>query len=178
MEGFIFRSKSQPSEVHQARRDGYTFSRLAPYEDWAGLKAGAFAGWSEYKAVLEPDELHAVAVRFINRLSFPTEGFELVRYFTTPPSPPPGLPWRFHGFQHHTFYEVPDSPCVVKVIFVPAFDGPAMGAHSFIIDIEVSLKEPLSALTKGLDAVLAEMHDLKNKAFFHLLTKDGIEPYK
>ena len=178
MEGFIFRSTTKPAVVHQARRDGYTFSRLAPYEDWHTLEAEARAGWAEYQAVLEPEELHAVAVRFINRVEFPMEGFKLSRYFTTPPVSPPELGWQFHGFMHQTLYAVPGSPCVVKVILASAFGATPGDSVAFIMDIEVTLKESLSATGREMDAVLAEMHDLKNKAFFHLLTDDSIQLYK
>jgi uncharacterized protein (TIGR04255 family) len=177
MEGFIFRSKTLPV-VHQARRNGYTFSRLEPYEDWNSLEVGAITGWTDYKGVLEPEDLHAVAVRFINRVKFPLEGFKLARYFTTPPIPPPDLGWQFHGFMHESLYAVPDSPCVVKVIIAPAFDGALPEALSFIIDIEVTLKESLPALGKSMEAILEEMHNLKNKAFFNLLTEETIQAYK
>ena len=178
MTGFIFRSTTQPSVVHQARRDGYAFSRLAPYEDWLSLEAGALAGWADYRAILDPEELHAVAVRFINRVMFPLEGFLLARYFTTPPVPPPGLPWQFHGFVHQSIYGVPDSPCAVQVIIAHAFDNSSPEKVSFIIDIEVTLKEPMPALGKGLETILAEMRDLKNQAFFHLLTGEALQTYK
>ena len=177
MQGFIFRSATQPS-VHQARRDGYTFSRLAPYGDWHSLEAGALAGWADYRAVLEPEELHAVAVRFINRVEFQLEGFRLARFFTTPPVSPPDLGWQFHGFMHQTFYAVPGSPYVVKVILAPAFEAAPGDSVAFIMDIEVMLKESLVATGRGLEAVLAAMHDLKNKAFFHLLTEEALQTYK
>lgn len=164
--------------VHQARRDGYAFSKLAPYEDWSALVAGALAGWADYSAVLEPEELHAVAVRFINRVSFPLEEFKLARYFTTPPVPPPRLPWHFHGFVHQSIYGVPDSPCAVQVIIARAFDGLSPESVPFLIDIEVTLKEPLTALAKSLEDVLTEMRELKNQAFFHLLTEEALQSYK
>ena len=177
MQGFIYRSATQRS-AHQARRDGYTFSRLAPYADWQSLEAGALAGWADYQAVLEPEELHAVAVRFINRVEFPLEGFRLSRFFATPPVSPPDLGWHFHGFMHQTFYAVPGSPCVVKVILAPAFDATPGDSVAFIMDVEVTLKESLAATGRGLNAVLAEMQDLKNKAFFHLLTAEALQTYK
>ena len=177
MQGFIFRSPTQPS-AHQARRDGYTFSRLPPYEHWEALAAGALAGWADYQAVLEPEELHAVAVRFINRLEFTLDGFRLSRFFTTPPVSPPDLGWQFHGFMHQTLYAVPGSPCVVKVTVAPAFPSASGGSVAFIMDIEVTLKESLAATGRGLDAILAEMHDLKNKAFFRLLTDEAVDMYK
>lgn len=178
MQGFIFRSATQPSVAHQARRDGYTFSQLAPYADWHSLETEALAGWAVYQAVLKPEELHTVAVRFINQVKFPLEDFKLARYFTTPPVPPLDLSWKFHGFRHESLYAVPDSSCVVRVIIAPAFDGTLPEWVPFIIDIEVTLKESLSALGRSLEPVLSEMHELKNQAFFHLLTEEALQTYK
>lgn len=177
MQGFIFRSASQPS-AHQARRDGYTFSRLEPYEDWTALKACALAGWAAYQAVLEPEELHTVAVRFINQVKFPLDGFKLARYFTVPPAPPPDLGWHFNGFMHQSLYVVPDSPCVVRVILARELIATPEDSAAFIMDIEVTLKESLAATGRELNAIFAEMHDLKNKAFFHLLTEEALQTYK
>ncbi len=175
-EGFIFRSQTQPT-VHQVRRDGYTFSRLAPYEEWPYLEQGALAGWAEYQAVLQPEPLHAVAVRFINRLEFPVEGFRLARYFTMAPSCPAGLEWVSDTFMHHTSYAVPGSPCLVRVNFGSAFDLAPSNPLAFLLDIEVFLKEPLSDSKSDLRKILEEMHALKNRAFFHLLTAEAIERY-
>ena len=177
VEGFFFRSKTQPT-VHQARRDGYTFSWLEPYKNWETLETEALAGWEDYKKVLEPEELHAVAVRFTNKVKFSAEGFTFVRYFTTPPVPPPGLPWGLHGFMHQSLYAVPDSSCVVKATIAPAFDGALPETFAFIVDIDITLKQSLPALERSVEVVLAEMHDLKNKAFFHLLTEEALQAYK
>lgn len=177
MLGFIFRSASQAS-AHQARRDGYTFSRLEPYENWPALEAGALAGWANYQAVLEPEELHTVAVRFINRVKFPLEGFKLARYFTAPPVPPPDLGWQFNGFMHQSLYVVPDSPCAVRIVLMREPVATPEDSVAFIMDIEVTLKEFLAATGRRLAEVLGEMHDLKNKAFFHLLTEEALQTYK
>ena len=177
MQGFIFRSPTIPT-VHQARRDGYTFSHLAPYENWGSFQAEALAGWAHYREILEPEELHTIAVRFINKLEFPAEGFRWSRYLITPPVSPPELGWKFYGFMHQTFYAVPDSPCVVKVILAPAFGANPEGSVPFVVDIEVTLKEPLASISRELNSVFEEMHDLKNKAFFHLLTKEALQSYK
>jgi uncharacterized protein (TIGR04255 family) len=177
IQGLMFRSKTQTS-VHQARRDGYAFSKLAPYEDWLALETSAFAGWEDFKGILEPEELNAVAVRFINRMEFPQDGFKLSRYFTTPPVPPPGLNWKFHGFMHHTLYAVDESQCMVQAIIKPEFLQAPAGPFPFTLDVEITLKESLPALGRDVREVLNEMHDLKNKAFFHLLTEEALQLYK
>jgi uncharacterized protein (TIGR04255 family) len=177
-QGFVFRSPTCSNLVHQARRDGYAFSWLTPYKDWESLEVGARAGWAEYQAILEPEELHSVAARFINHLQFPPDGFKLARYFTTPPAVPPGLDWQFYGFTQQNLYAVPNSPCVVNAVLLRAFDLAAPEALRFILDISISLKEPFAVVGRELDTILAEMHDLKNLAFFNLLTEEAIQLYK
>jgi uncharacterized protein (TIGR04255 family) len=170
LQGFIFRSPSELT-VHQARRDGYAFSRLAPYEDWNSFETQALRGWADYQSILEPEELHAVTVRFINRMIFPAEGMRLSRYFTTHPCAPPESGWTIYGFTHQTLYAL-DSPCVVRATIASEATP-----FSFILDIEIFLREPFSALERGLNEILREMHDLKNQAFFRLLTNEAVERY-
>ncbi len=153
------------------------FSQLPPYTNWASLEQDALQGWRDYQEVLEPEELHAVGIRYINRLEFPLEGFRLARYFTTPPVPPPALGWTFYGFAHQAFYAVQDSPCIVKVTIAPAFDVASKDNFAFVLDIDITLKESLAALGRELLETLAEMHDLKNKAFFNLLTDEALQRY-
>lgn len=176
LEAILFRSEKLRS-VHQAMRGGYAFSQLEPYQDWDNLQACALEGWAQYKEVLQPDELHGVVVRFINRVKFPMQGLKLSRYFSSPPKAPPDLNWQFHDFTHESIYAVPDSPCAVKVVIALAFEG-SQDFLPFIIDIEVRLKESLPALGKSVEEVLTEMRELKNQAFFSTLTKEAIERYK
>jgi len=174
--GMLLRSPSDPT-VHQARPDGYTFSRLAPYENWESFEAAAMSGWETFSRLLAPEPLHAVMARFINRLEFPTLDFRLSRYFTAPPQPPPHLNWAFHGFTQHLIYAVPDSFCTVQSIFTPAFSGHPDEKHAFVLDIQVMLKEALPASGLQLTDVFREMRRLKNEAFFGVLTDETIGPY-
>ena len=88
------------------------------------------------------------------------------------------MDWQFHGFMHQTLYAVPASPCAVKVILASAFEPASGNSVAFIVDIEVTLKESLVATGRELGEILAEMHTLKNKAFFQLLTGEALQRYK
>jgi uncharacterized protein (TIGR04255 family) len=173
---FVFRSKVVPT-AHQVRREGYIFSQLKPYETWESLISKAKQGWEIYRAVAKPQELHSVAIRFLNLLEFPLEGFRPEAFFTTPPTVPPNLNWRIHGFQHITVFEVPDSPCIVHTRLSRSFAAGKAGNISVGLDIEVVLKESLATAGRQVDDVLDEMHRLKNCCFFHLLTEQALERY-
>jgi uncharacterized protein (TIGR04255 family) len=174
IQGFIFRGQTA---IYQARRDGFTFTRLAPYQNWNSLISDAFDGWDAFQELLRPRELHAVSIRFLNRLQFDLPEFSPSRYFTVPPKTPPNLQWRLHGFHEQAVYAPPDSPCLVTVQTMPAFVADPANEIAFVLTIEVILTQSLPALGRPLDSVLSEMHALKNDAFFNLLTEEAIQRY-
>jgi len=175
--GWVFRSGTEPT-AHQVRRDGYTFSRLKPYEDWDSFERTARANWEHVHEILQPEPLHAVGVRFLNLLEFPAADFKLKHYFTAPPPRPNGLDWSFHGFVQQAIFAVPDSQCAVQVTLSPSFSTTPTETQAFMLDIGVTLKESLPASGRSVDEVLSEMHLRKNEAFFGMLTDEAISLYK
>ena len=175
IEGLMFRSKNHPT-VYQARRDGFIASWLKPYPDWGEFQRDAIAQWERYAKAVGSPALHSVFVRFINRLEFPAADFSPLTYFTTQPSPPPSLDWQFHTFMQRAEYFVPGTSYSVQTTFSRAFDTkPELLA--FILDIQVKLREPLSASERPLGDVLGDMSTLKNRAFFSMLTKQASQRY-
>jgi len=172
--GWLFRSGDEPT-VHQVRRDGYTFSQLKPYQYWENLEARAHEGWKIYNDVLKPEPLYAVAARFINQLEFPASAtFDLSEYFTAPPKPPVEFGWTLFGFVQHSQYNVPDSPCSVRINLAPGFSANSE-LYVFMLDIEVTLKKPLAETGKALSDIFSEMRRIKNEAFFGMLTEKAVQ---
>ena len=175
-EGFMFRAKGQ-STVYHARRDGLIVSWLAPYADWPTFLQAALEAWHKFQGILAPSGLHSVALRYINRLDFSSADFRLSTFFTAPPARPPMLSdWKFQGFLHQTNFIAPNSRCVVRTNFQQTEAPPDSAA--FILDIEVRLREPLTAMDGDSKEVLDEMRGLKNTVFFAMLTDPALERYK
>jgi len=65
--GFLLTSQDG-KYIFQARLDGFTMSRLAPYENWEPFRDEARRLWNVYRAVAKPAKVTRLAVRFINRL--------------------------------------------------------------------------------------------------------------
>lgn len=63
--GFLFASQDGKS-LFQARLDGFTMSRLAPYERWESFRDEARRLWDVYRSVAKPIKVIRVAVRYIN----------------------------------------------------------------------------------------------------------------
>jgi uncharacterized protein (TIGR04255 family) len=89
--GFVFYS-ADGSYVFQARLDGFTFSRLAPYEHWENLRAHAKRYWAVYQRYAKPIDIHRVAVRYINQIDIPAVEVDFDEYFLTTVKIGPRLP--------------------------------------------------------------------------------------
>jgi uncharacterized protein (TIGR04255 family) len=88
--GYLFRS-GDGKYVLQARLDGFTFSRLKPYENWMVLRDEAKRLWEIYREIVRPSQVTRVAVRYINQIDIPLPIFELKDYFRTYPEVSPEL---------------------------------------------------------------------------------------
>ena len=53
----------------QARLNGFTVNKFAPYVTWSQLKARALPLWHEYVRIGRPIKITRLAVRYTNRLS-------------------------------------------------------------------------------------------------------------
>jgi len=89
--GYSFQSEDKKF-VAQLRINGFTFSRLQPYEHWESIRDEAHNIWNLYRGVAKPTKVLRVAVRYINRIDVPLPGIELGDYLRTFPEISPVLP--------------------------------------------------------------------------------------
>ena len=90
LRGFAFVS-ADGRQVVQVRRDGFTFSRLAPYETWEDLRTEARRLWELYRSAVKPIQMTRVAVRYINQINIPLPMRDFADYLRTIPQVSPGL---------------------------------------------------------------------------------------
>lgn len=98
--GHVFRTTDE-RQVWQVRFDGFTFSRLAPYDRWETMRDEARRLWQLYRQVLQPQSITRIAVRYINRLELPIseeQSLDYKDYLRTGPEVSPGLPQGLAGF--------------------------------------------------------------------------------
>lgn len=79
--------------ITQIRLDGFTFSRLKPYENWNKFYSEAYELWQNYAKIACPQEINRVALRYINRIEIPFSGpLNLKDYIRTTPEVSSDLP--------------------------------------------------------------------------------------
>lgn len=167
------RMRSEASKrVVQFQKEGFVFSKLAPYINWDDFIGEAFRLWTIHKAIFDPSDVARIGIRFINRIEADsiTSLDNVLKIF-------PSLPAEYNGelktFLQHYSFAVRDKPYTVNLI--QTVDIPINGNKvGLILDIDVFCRE----LFMDLDSIkksLEEMREIKNNVFFNSLTKETIK---
>lgn len=164
--------------VAQCRVNGFTLSRLPPYEDWAALMLETKKIWSMYKQRTAPVCVIRVAARFINNLKLPLEPGEtlqkyLQKFADVPEEAPQALTSFFQRFQ------LSDMSSRALVNLTLALEmAPPSGPVPVILDIDAFVQKTLDPEGPELWKILDDLRKLKNRCFFGTLTEQALELYE
>jgi uncharacterized protein (TIGR04255 family) len=164
-------------QVVTVTRDTLSISRLTPYEGWGALCAEALRLWRIHRDLAGVDSIEQMQTRFINRLEVPVPDFSPGEYFTGFGTQPAGM---IAGpFLHQDALHFP-ALASYQINLVRTFDAQAMlvgtpQAIPLIVLLEALNPEPIPSDDATIERRLAEMHWLKNYAFFHSVTKKFLD---
>jgi uncharacterized protein (TIGR04255 family) len=165
--------------VAQFNREGFSFSRLQPYDRWEQLVAEAMRLWDMFVVVAKPTEIQRVGLRYINSIKVPSSGFLLEDYVNPAPQGPKGLPLPFQHFFHQDLFGVPGYPYAVRLIrTIQPEPGPNPPSMGLILDIDVHTTQSFAYDLASVKRHLVEMRWLKNKIFFGNLTSKAVEGFR
>jgi uncharacterized protein (TIGR04255 family) len=172
--GFLFRSKDE-KQIVQFRLDGFTFSRLRPYQDWEHMRDEAKKLWGIYVARVMPRKVSRLAVRYINLVEIQEEKFKLDDYFETylkVPNEtfPEGT--EINGFASQVLLSFPSGANVI------INQGTVQGKpRSITFDIDVFLKRDYDNPNDPKIWEMFDEHfrDLKDDIFTQSFTKKGYQ---
>lgn len=154
-------------------REGFSFSRLKPYDNWDSFSKEAVRLWELHTRLAAPIEVSRLGVRFINRLDVPVSGLAFEDYFNSLPKPPVNL--GSLGFLFHDILSVPGHPYVTNRIrtFQPP-EGENAPTLGLLLDIDVAMPGPIVPESGKIAVRLAEMHWVKNQVFFGSVTEKAL----
>lgn len=168
--GLRFQSRDQMYIAH-FNRDGFTLSRLEPYQNWDLFRTEAMRLWDGYAEFVKPGQIHRVGLRYVNRIQLPAGELNFEDYLYVAPSTPKILNFPITGFMHQDSVVVPNSPYAINII--KTIQPPNLMAGiglGLILDIDVATTQPFEYEDIRLKSHLAEMRWLKNKVFFGTIT--------
>jgi uncharacterized protein (TIGR04255 family) len=175
IDGYIYASEDERYIV-QTRLDGFTVSRLKPYETWENLRDEAYRLWEIYVKTVSPEIITRVALRYINRLELPLSMGDLDEYLTSPPIIPKNLPQEICSFL--TRVVIPEESIGAFAIITRAFESVVNNIVPIILDIDVFKKSEFEVDKKDAWEVIDTLREFKNKIFFEFITEKTKELYK
>lgn len=173
--GIRLTSKDQ-KHVVQFRRDGFTFSRLPPYETWENMKAVALSLWGQYAETRNAGMVKRVAVRYINVLPLPMPIQDFADFLTTPPEVPDRLPQILSNFFSRIV--LPDSTIGAVAVITRALDNVVEDKAQLIFDIDAFKEVDLPASSPEIWSIFDALRDYKNRIFFESITERTAELFE
>ncbi|MFV1966515.1 MAG: TIGR04255 family protein [Pirellulaceae bacterium] len=173
--GFRFTSREK-KYILQRRLDGFTFSRLAPYESWKPFRDEAKQLWSHYRETVEPNEIIRLAVRYINRIDIP-QPCELKDYFRTSPEVSEDLPQQLAGFFMQLRIAQDDIGCELLINQTIA-PPPRDDVISVILDLDLFRKDNVAQNESQIWDFFEAIHARKNDVFEACITDKTRELFR
>jgi uncharacterized protein (TIGR04255 family) len=168
--GYRFTS-ADGKNIFQARSDGFTLSRLAPYESWEPFRDEARRLWSGYRKRFGPAQITRLAVRYINRIDMPGNRVDLKRYLRTAPEVSPDLPQDVEGL--FLQIRIPQTDIQSHALVNEAIVPPVReGVLSVVLDIDLFRANNVPGDEEGIWQFFDVLHTRKNDIFEACITDD------
>jgi len=169
IDGYLF-SSNDKKQIVQARFDGFTFSRLKPYQTWKDLRDEARQLWQIYLKISSPELITRVAVRYINNLNIPLPIKDFSDYLTAPPIVPEKLPQGISSFLTRTV--IHEGSLGAQAIITQALEQMVRpGFAPVILDIDVFKEVPDGIEGDVAWETLEKLRHFKNDIFFESITE-------
>ena len=167
-------SSADQKQILQSRRNGFSFSRLAPYDRWEPFRDEAKRLWTIYRETTGPAEISRLAVRYINRIDIPAQNVDLKHYFRTSPEVAPELPQELAGFFMQLQLPCPGmgAYALLNQTSVP----PAReGVVSIVLDVDLFRTSNTPQDEDAVWEYFETLHDGKNEIFEACITRSTRE---
>ena len=155
--------------VCQRQLQGFTFSRLAPYESWEPFRDLARSFCDVYRSTTKPLSVERMAVRYINQINVPESSVELTEYFRTSPEISSDLPQQIDGL----FMQVrlPQKDIGAAVVLNQTIAPPTKpDVISVIFDIDIFSEETVLVDDNAIWEYFEILHSRKNEIFEACIT--------
>jgi len=169
--GYRFQS-ADDKYVVQVRTNGFTVSRLSPYDGWETFIEEAQSNWAHYLRTVESSSTVSpqFSVRYINKLHMPP-GSEISSYLRTYPEISPELPQvmmnSFMRVELDLGSDLPGATLILQQFYTQS-DQP--GQVAMILDNEIRVPYIVPISDPGLWATIQRTRALKNRYFRGCIT--------
>jgi uncharacterized protein (TIGR04255 family) len=175
--GFLFVSQDD-LQVAQARVNGFSFSRLQPYNNWEAFSQEAKQLWNLYVKVASPQSISRIALRYINRIPLPFPVADFKDYVRTVPCISSDVSSGITNFFMQVATPVPEydaNVTITETLESVVNEGKTL---PLILDIDVSQSGSFEPNSENLWVAFERLRELKNSFFFSSITSKTEELFK
>lgn len=160
------------NQVVQARLNGFSFSRLEPYEDFDHLKNEARRLWDIYREVARPTKVRRVAVRYINQLNLPGNRVDPEDYLNAYPYVSERLPDALRSIGPFLMnLQLLQDDLKGVLVFNQALTAPKKpNTVSIVLDFYLSVSDPPVTNEEELWEFFEKLRQRKNEYFEAFIT--------
>ena len=168
LNGYRFVSQDN-RQIFQARVDGFTFNRLAPYETWESFRDEARRLWNVYRSIAKPQNVTRLALRYINKLDFPLPLNDFKDYLRTIPEISPQMSQGLSGYFMHLELPQPDlgATLLLNQTLIPP---PSPNLVSVILDFDLFSQENVPNAEQDIWKRFEVLRTRKNEVFEACIT--------
>jgi uncharacterized protein (TIGR04255 family) len=174
--GYRFENPTK-NYVFIANKNGFSLSKLAPYEDWDKFLAEAQKISKIYFDILGNQNIIRTAVRYINVIEILEELADFDDYLVAGPKVPEGLPNIVQEFLIRNVIPCAEHKALVTIVQAYNAESPIEKAK-VVLDIDAVCVEEYQSNTPKQWELLDALRTLKNNAFYKSLLPKALEPYK
>jgi len=156
-------------QIFQARLDGFTFSRLSPYETWESFQNEARRLWEVYRPIAKPKNIKRIALRYINRLDLPLPIKDFKDYLRTIPEISPDMTTGLSGYFMQLQLPQPDLEAMLHLnqTLIPP---PGPNLVSVVLDFDLFCKDNVPSEDKDIWKQFETLRNRKNEVFEACIT--------
>ena len=157
-------------QIWQVRSGAFTFSRLAPYQNWTAFRNEARRLWELSKPYFKPEQITRIAVRYVNRLELPVPLRDFKDYLQTVPEVSPKLPQGL--LSYFMQLQIPQEDIQSLLILNQQFvsNKPEATSVPVILDLDLFRTYELPQEEEPLWSLFERLHEKKNDIFQACIT--------
>ncbi len=168
LNGYVFRSMDG-KQIVQMRMDGFTFSRLPPYDRWETFSVEAKRLWTIYRCGVEPLKITRLAVRYINRIDMPQPVDDFGKYLNAIPQSSVDFFKNVTGF--FLQLQIPQNDIKSMLLFNEAIaPPPTEKVLSVLLDFDLSRTDNVPQDEREIWRVFEAFRSRKNELFEACIT--------
>lgn len=162
------------------RRDGFSFSRLPPYQRWASFRTEARRLWEIYRSATTPTPIVRFGLRYINRVSIPvgTPMNEFLKLYPEVPDNPDGSPRAINSSYMRVDSILTEIPAGRLIIQQAALPPEREGFATLSLDFDISIMTAGGTTEEYVWDTLESARHIKNQIFVRSLTPEFLETFR